>query len=132
MDALRLKVDGARSPVRTAGKSGAGAGDFRGHICRAAGPIFVNPAYALDPHAAEDPAARRSLRFGVVMNGASSLEDRPIGLRLRQPSMRLSKYIENRSDLVAVDPGFPPAVHVRIWDGQSSTATVPYEREARE
>ena len=65
---------------------------------RAAGPILVNPAYALSPKAADDPAARRSLRFGVVMNGARSLEDRPLGLRLRQPSMRVSRYIEDRID----------------------------------
>ena len=65
---------------------------------RAAGPIFVNPAYALDPNASQDAAARRSLRYGVVMNGANALTDRPLGLRLRAPSMRLSKYIENRID----------------------------------
>lgn len=65
---------------------------------RARGPIFVNPAYALDPRASEDPAARRSLRYGVVLGGAGSQEDRPLGLRLRAPSLRLSRYIEDRID----------------------------------
>ncbi len=65
---------------------------------RSAGPIFVNPAYALDPKASEDAAARRSLRYGVVMDGARALTDRPLGLRLRAPSLRLSKYIESRID----------------------------------
>jgi hypothetical protein len=65
---------------------------------RAEGPIFVNPAYALDPKASENPAARRSLRAGVVMSGARSLDDRPISLRLRAPSLRLSRFIENRID----------------------------------
>ena len=65
---------------------------------RSSGNVFVNPAYALDPKASEDPAARRSLRFGVVMNGARSLEDRSLGLRLRSPSLRLSRYIEDRID----------------------------------
>jgi hypothetical protein len=36
--------------------------------------------------------------MGVVMNGAAAWQDRSIGLRIRQPSMRLSKYIEGRID----------------------------------
>ena len=67
-------------------------------FARAEGPIFVNPAYALKTDLEGDPAARRSLRVGLVMNGARSLEDRPLGLRLRQPSMRMSRYIEQRID----------------------------------
>jgi hypothetical protein len=65
---------------------------------RAEGPVFVNPAYALKTELDGDPAARRSLRLGLVMNGARALEDRPLGLRLRQPSLRMSKYIEQRID----------------------------------
>lgn len=67
-------------------------------FARAEGPIFVNPAYALKTNVESDPAARRSLRMGLIMNGARSLEDRPLGLRLRQPSMRMSRYIEQRID----------------------------------
>ncbi len=69
-------------------------------FARAEGPIFVNPAYALKTESdiEKDPAARRSLRMGLIMNGARSLEDRPLGLRLRQPSMRMSRYIEQRID----------------------------------
>ena len=69
-------------------------------FARAEGPIFVNPAYALksERDLEGDPAARRSLRMGLIMNGAHSLEDRPLGLRLRQPSMRMSRYIEQRID----------------------------------
>ena len=69
-------------------------------FARAEGPIFVNPAYALkfDRELEGDPAARRSLRMGLIMNGAYSLQDRPLGLRLRQPSMRMSRYIEQRID----------------------------------
>ncbi len=63
---------------------------------RAVGPLFVNPAYALDSKAADDPAARRSLRSGWVMNGARSLADRPLAIRLRTPSMRMSRFIEDR------------------------------------
>jgi hypothetical protein len=64
---------------------------------RASGQIFVNPAYALSNNS-DDPAAQRSLRFGVIMNGAQSLQDRAISLRLRQPEMRLSRFIESRID----------------------------------
>ena len=69
-------------------------------FARSEGPIFVNPAYALksERDLEGDPAARRSLRMGLIMNGAHSLEDRPLGLRLRQPSMRMSRYIEQRID----------------------------------
>ncbi|MEO6434937.1 MAG: flagellar basal body P-ring protein FlgI [Tepidisphaeraceae bacterium] len=45
-----------------------------------------------------DPAARRSLRYGIVMNGARSIHDRAIGLRIREPNLRLSRYIEDRVD----------------------------------
>ena len=67
-------------------------------FARAEGPVFVNPAYALKTDLESDPAARRSLRMGLIMNGARSLEDRPLGLRLRQPSMRMSRYVEQRID----------------------------------
>ncbi|MEA2707736.1 MAG: hypothetical protein QOF78_337 [Phycisphaerales bacterium] len=67
-------------------------------FARAEGPVFVNPAYALKTDLENDPGARRSLRMGLIMNGARSLEDRPLGLRLRQPSMRMSRYIEQRID----------------------------------
>src|SRR5688572_21344878 len=67
-------------------------------FARAEGPVFVNPAYALKTDLESDPAARRSLRMGLIMDGARSLEDRPLGLRLRQPSNRMSRYIEQRID----------------------------------
>ena len=67
---------------------------------RAEGPVFVNPAYALNSSPGDDPAAKRSLRMGIIMNGAAAWQDRAIGLRIRQPSLRLSKYIENRIDRV--------------------------------
>ena len=42
----------------------------------------------------------------------------------------VSKYLDNRRrDLVTVDPSYPPALHVNIWDGQIIDGPAPYERE---
>ena len=76
---------------------GANPGDPGGAVnvfATADGPIVVNPVYALNASASSDPAARRSLRYGIIMNGGVAREDRPLGLRIRQPNLRLSRYIE--------------------------------------
>ena len=82
-----LRIDGA-NPQDPGGSVNA--------LARTTGEIFVNPAYV--GRSTDDPAVKRSLRFGVIMNGCRSLEDRPLGLRLRTPSMRMSRYIEDRID----------------------------------
>jgi flagellar basal body P-ring protein FlgI len=61
------------------------------------GPVFVNPVYALG-HKADDAAAKRSLRFGIVMGGGTSQEDRAISLRLIQPQAAMARAIERRID----------------------------------
>lgn len=63
----------------------------------AEGGIFVNPAYALEQHPTQ-AEARSSLRVGVVMDGGTVQIDRPIVLRLRQPSYRVAREIEYRLD----------------------------------
>lgn len=42
----------------------------------------------------------------------------------------VTKYLDGRrADLVTVDPTFPPALHVNIWDGQIiDNVAAPYER----
>jgi hypothetical protein len=40
----------------------------------------------------------------------------------------VSKYLENRPDVVVIDPEFPRALLVRIWDGQMIDGTAPYEK----
>jgi hypothetical protein len=69
----------------------------------ARGPVFVNPAYALEngrlssAASAGDSASRAgrtSLRYGVIMDGAMAMEYRPLILRLRAPNMRLSRAIQ--------------------------------------
>jgi hypothetical protein len=63
---------------------------------QAKGFIFVNPAYALNHEPAPRGPARASLRSGVILDGGVALFDRPLFLRLRQPSFRLSRTIEQR------------------------------------
>jgi len=79
----------------------------------AQGPIFVNPAYALNTPTAQtdvsrgiatqsSAAMRNSLRYGVVQagefegdsTGARAMEYRPLMLRLRQPQRSLARGIE--------------------------------------
>jgi flagellar basal body P-ring protein FlgI len=62
---------------------------------QARGPIFVNPAYALDD-TIDTTAARASRREGVVIGGARPLSNRPLTLRLRAPERRLARAIERR------------------------------------
>jgi hypothetical protein len=75
----------------------------------AEGGVFVNPAYALEqrPKQAE---ARTSLRVGVVMDGGTVQIDRPIVLRLRQPSYRVAREIEYRLDDYFQDSAYAAAV----------------------
>jgi hypothetical protein len=69
-----------------------------GHVevkAQARGPIFVNPAYALD-ETSDTTAAKASRREGVVLGGARPLANRPLTLRLRTPEQRLARAIEHR------------------------------------
>jgi hypothetical protein len=86
-----------RAELRIGGANPQDPGGAVNVLAKAQGPIFVNPAYALKS-SPDDPAAKRSLRFGVVLNGGYSMEDRPIGLRILAPSMRTARAIENRID----------------------------------
>ncbi len=76
-------------------------------IANARGPVFVNPAYALDPppkptalaSSANAPADRNkaeSLRYGIAMNGGLLRMDRPLALRVRQPSRSVARMIQAR------------------------------------
>ncbi|HET6252359.1 MAG TPA: flagellar basal body P-ring protein FlgI [Tepidisphaeraceae bacterium] len=60
------------------------------------GFVFVNPAYALNKDVHANPAIRKSLRNGTIMDGAVAKYDRPLFLRLRQPEARISRFIEQR------------------------------------
>lgn len=60
------------------------------------GPVFVNPAYALQAGEQPTGSARLALRSGIVMNGGMAVADRPIFLRLRQPQTSISRNIEQR------------------------------------
>jgi hypothetical protein len=57
-----------------------------------------------------DPGARESLRLGVVMDGGVVQLDRPIVLRVRQPSYRVARQIEYRLDEYFQDSSVAAAV----------------------
>lgn len=62
----------------------------------AAGPVFVNPTYALLSGKSLDAASQASLRYGMVMDGAVSLIDNPLVLRTRDPQFSTTRAIERR------------------------------------
>ena len=62
----------------------------------AAGPVFVNPAYALMGKKNLSTVAKQSLRYGVVMDGGTSTFDNPLTLRVREPQFSTSRAIEVR------------------------------------
>ncbi len=64
----------------------------------ARGPLLLNPNFVLLPpeDVVEMPAARASLRNGMVPDGGQIEFERPIVLRLRQPSTRMARVIEQR------------------------------------
>ena len=66
-----------------------------GVIAKAQGPIFVNPAYALETQNIP-PEARDTLKYGIAMDGGMLLQDRPLALRVRQPSRAVARMIEAR------------------------------------
>lgn len=68
---------------------------------QARGRLSVNPVYALqDPlQVRSDPSAQASLRTAYIQDGGIFDRDRPIILRLRQPSWRTSRAIEKRINL---------------------------------
>jgi flagellar basal body P-ring protein FlgI len=63
---------------------------------RGQGPVFVNPAYALNDQSATTGGARLSLRNGMVLAGGNCMIDRPIRLQLRQPQRSTARQIESR------------------------------------
>lgn len=63
---------------------------------RVSGPIFVNPALALEEGTEVSTAQRLGLRTGVVMGRGINLEDRPLILKLRNPDRRIARLIEKR------------------------------------
>lgn len=62
----------------------------------AQGPVFVNPQYALVSKNNLDPAGRKSVLYGVVMDGGISLFDYPLEWRVRDPQFATARAIEAR------------------------------------
>lgn len=62
------------------------------------GPIVVNPAYAMHGAVPDSPAAKQSLRSGMVMFNGRVMHDQPLVIQLRQPQRSLARAIERRID----------------------------------
>ncbi len=94
-----LKIDGAdpRNPGASLDVQAIAEGD-----------IFVNPAYALELNSTGS-AARTSLRTGAVLGGGIVQMDRPVALRVRQPSYAVARQIEQRLDLYFQDDRYASA-----------------------
>lgn len=58
------------------------------------GPVFVNPAYALEGTDPKTEQGKASLRYGLIMNGGICMEFRPLILRLRQPQRSMARAME--------------------------------------
>ncbi|HEV8606271.1 MAG TPA: flagellar basal body P-ring protein FlgI [Tepidisphaeraceae bacterium] len=63
---------------------------------RAAGAVFVNPAYATS--LANGAVEQASLRSGTIMSGGVLTDDRPLKLRARNPQLTITRSIEMRID----------------------------------
>jgi len=87
-----------QTDLRTNGASTTNPGGSVNVWARAQGPVFVNPAFALDATANDAAVAKRSLRRGVVMDGGVAMTSRPLALRLLQPQRSMARRIEWRVD----------------------------------
>jgi hypothetical protein len=61
----------------------------------ARGPLFINPAYALETPKPTEGTARSGARSATVMGGGMVTSDRSLQLRLRTPQWSISRAIEN-------------------------------------
>lgn len=82
-----LAIDGA-NPINPRGRVNIWATAY--------GPVFVNPAVALNVSQNPDGATKRSLRTGAIIGGGQVLNDRPLLLQLREPERRMARNIEFR------------------------------------
>ena len=60
----------------------------------ARGPLFINPAYALETPKPTDGVARSGARSATVMGGGLVTTDRPLQLRLRTPQWNIARAVE--------------------------------------
>ena len=60
----------------------------------AKGPVFINPALALEVPQPNDTGGRTGARFGTIIGGGQVTFDRPITLRNRTPQYATSRAIE--------------------------------------
>jgi hypothetical protein len=83
-----------QSDLRLMGANSLDPGGAVNKLGEARGPLFINPAYALETPQPSQGAARAGARTATVMGGAILTMDRPVQLRLRTPQWNISRAIE--------------------------------------
>jgi hypothetical protein len=80
--------------LRLDGANAMNPGGSVNKFVEARGPLFINPAYALETPKPTDGAGRSGARTATVMGGGYVTSDRAIQLRLRTPQWNVSRGIE--------------------------------------
>jgi hypothetical protein len=80
-----LRLDGA-NPLNPGGSVN--------KFVEARGPLFINPAYALETPKPTDGGGRSGARTGSVLGGGIMTADRAVQLRLRTPQWNISRAVE--------------------------------------
>ena len=83
-----------QSELRLMGANPMDPGGAVNKMVEARGPLFINPAYALETPQPSQGVARSGARTASVMNGGILTVDRPVQLRLRTPQWNISRAIE--------------------------------------
>jgi hypothetical protein len=129
-----------RTDLRSSGADTRNLGGPINVWARAQGPMFLNPVYSLEKGG--DATAKRSLRRGIVMDGAVAQSSRPIALVLRQPQrsmarrieMRVDEYFQNSDVAAAQDEGvvylYVPAKFQGDWQHFLGLVTHLYLRDS--
>jgi hypothetical protein len=84
-----------QSELRLYGADALNPGGSVNKYVEARGPLFINPAYALETPSATDGVARSGARTATVMGGGFVTTDRALQLRLRTPQWNISRAIES-------------------------------------
>lgn len=84
-----------QSELRLYGADAMNPGGSVNKYVEARGPLFINPAYALETPSATDGVARSGARTATVMGGGFVTTDRALQLRLRTPQWNISRAIES-------------------------------------
>lgn len=83
-----------QSELRLLGANSLDPGGSVNKMVEARGPVFINPAYALETPQPTEGIARSGARTATILNGGIITTDRPVQLKLRTPQWNISRAIE--------------------------------------